>query len=116
LQVLWGIGGVIVLLAIAILLSTNRRAIRLRLVIGAGSFIGQKVILNEFVAYSNFGPRVDEFSEKTVAIVTFALAGFANFGSKPSCSAASAGWRLLGAARSRNSGFGRSSPVPWRTC
>ena len=46
----------------------------------AGSFIGQKTILNEFVAYSNFGPRVEEFSEKTVAIVTFALAGFANFG------------------------------------
>ncbi len=46
----------------------------------AGSFIGQKVVLNEFVAYSNFGPRVGEFSEKTVAIVTFALAGFANFG------------------------------------
>jgi concentrative nucleoside transporter, CNT family len=49
-------------------------------VVPAGSFIGQKVILNEFVAYSNFGPRVEEFSEKTVAIVTFALAGFANFG------------------------------------
>jgi CNT family concentrative nucleoside transporter len=49
-------------------------------VLDAGNFIGQKVILNEFVAYSNFGPRVDEFSEKTVAIVTFALAGFANFG------------------------------------
>lgn len=46
----------------------------------AGSFIGQKVILNEFVAYSNFGPRVGEFSEKTVAVVSFALAGFANFG------------------------------------
>ena len=46
----------------------------------AGNLIGQKVTLNEFVAYSNFGPRVDEFSEKTVAIVTFALAGFANFG------------------------------------
>jgi nucleoside permease NupC len=46
----------------------------------AGSFIGQKTILNEFVAYSNFGPRVEEFSEKTVAIVTSALAGFANFG------------------------------------
>ena len=45
-------------------------------VLDAGNFIGQKVILNEFVAYSNFGPRVDEFSEKTVAIVTFALANF----------------------------------------
>ena len=34
-QVLWGIGGMVVLLAIAFLLSTNRRAIRLRTVIGA---------------------------------------------------------------------------------
>ena len=51
-----------------------------REVLDAGTFIGQKVILNEFVAYSSFGPRVDEFSDKTVAIVTFALAGFANFG------------------------------------
>lgn len=51
-----------------------------REILDAGNFIGQKVILNEFVAYSNFGPRVDEFSEKTVAIVSFALAGFANFG------------------------------------
>jgi CNT family concentrative nucleoside transporter len=49
-------------------------------VLAAGNFIGQKVILNEFVAYSNFGPQVAQFSEKTVAIVTFALAGFANFG------------------------------------
>ncbi len=46
----------------------------------AGNLIGQKVILNEFVAYSNFGPRVGNFSEKTVAIVTFALAGLADFG------------------------------------
>ncbi|MDQ4128038.1 MAG: NupC/NupG family nucleoside CNT transporter [Actinomycetota bacterium] len=51
-----------------------------REILDAGNFIGQKVILNEFVAYSNFGPRVGEFSEKTVAIVSFALAGFANFG------------------------------------
>jgi CNT family concentrative nucleoside transporter len=34
-QVLWGIGGMVVLLAIAFLISTNRRAIRLRTVIGA---------------------------------------------------------------------------------
>ena len=51
-----------------------------REMLDAGNFIGQKVILNEFVAYANFGPRVGEFSEKTVAIVSFALAGFANFG------------------------------------
>ena len=34
-QVLWGIGGVVVLLAIAFLLSTNRRAINPRTVVGA---------------------------------------------------------------------------------
>jgi nucleoside permease NupC len=34
-QVLWGIGGIVALLAIAYLLSTNRRAISLRTVIGA---------------------------------------------------------------------------------
>ncbi len=49
--------------------------------IDAGSFLGQKLILNEFVAFSNFGPQAGEFSQKTAAIITFALTGFANFGS-----------------------------------
>lgn len=47
----------------------------------AGSFVGQKVVVNEFLAFSNFGPVVDTFSDKTAAIVTFALTGFANLGS-----------------------------------
>jgi concentrative nucleoside transporter, CNT family len=47
----------------------------------AGSFLGQKVILNEFVAFSDFGPQAGEFSTKTSAIITFALTGFANLGS-----------------------------------
>ena len=47
----------------------------------AGSWIGQKTVLNEFVAYADFGPHVDSLSPVTVAVVTFALAGFANFGS-----------------------------------
>ncbi len=47
----------------------------------AGSFIGQKTILNEFVAFAAFGPDVDSFAPVTVVVVTFALAGFANFGS-----------------------------------
>lgn len=47
----------------------------------AGSFIGQKIVLNEFVAYSAFAPHIEELSQKTVAIVSFALCGFANFGS-----------------------------------
>jgi CNT family concentrative nucleoside transporter len=47
----------------------------------AGSWIGQKTVLNEFVAYADFGPQVDSVSPVTVAVVTFALAGFANFAS-----------------------------------
>ncbi len=47
----------------------------------AGSFIGMKTVLNEFVAYAAFGPEVDDFSKVTVVIVTFALAGFANLAS-----------------------------------
>ena len=49
--------------------------------VDAGSFIGMKTVLNEFVAYAAFGPEVDDFSKVTVVIVTFALAGFANLAS-----------------------------------
>ena len=48
---------------------------------GAGSFVGQKVVVNEFVAFSNFAPIIEEFSPRTAAIITFALTGFANLGS-----------------------------------
>ncbi|MBD8026786.1 NupC/NupG family nucleoside CNT transporter [Ureibacillus sp. Re31] len=47
----------------------------------AGSFIGQKLVLNEFVAYSNFAPEIVNLSDKTVMIVSFALCGFANLSS-----------------------------------
>ena len=47
----------------------------------AGTFIGEKTVLNEFVAYSDFGPKVKSLSDQTVVVVTFALAGFANFAS-----------------------------------
>ncbi|WP_188778813.1 NupC/NupG family nucleoside CNT transporter [Marmoricola endophyticus] len=47
----------------------------------AGSYIGQKTVLNEFVAFADFGPQVGSLSTVTVAVVTFALAGFANFSS-----------------------------------
>ncbi|GAB2477328.1 NupC/NupG family nucleoside CNT transporter [Jatrophihabitans fulvus] len=47
----------------------------------AATYIGEKTVLNEFVAYSDFGPQVDALSPQTVVIVTFALAGFANFAS-----------------------------------
>ncbi|AEX22997.1 MULTISPECIES: NupC/NupG family nucleoside CNT transporter [Vibrio] len=58
----------------------------------AGSFIGQKIVVNEFVAYLNFTPYIGEnaqviaatgevMSEKTTAIISFALCGFANLSS-----------------------------------
>jgi len=49
--------------------------------ITAGSFIGQKLVLNEFVAYSAFAPQIEQLSDKTVMIVSFALCGFANLSS-----------------------------------
>ncbi|MFC0187702.1 NupC/NupG family nucleoside CNT transporter [Fictibacillus aquaticus] len=49
--------------------------------IKAGTFIGQKFVLNEFVAYSEFAPKIPELKDKTVAIVSFALCGFANLSS-----------------------------------
>ena len=48
---------------------------------GVGSFLGQKLVLNEFVAFSYFGPQIGNISRKTAAIIAFALTGFANFGS-----------------------------------
>ncbi|MCW8865708.1 MAG: NupC/NupG family nucleoside CNT transporter [Colwellia sp.] len=47
----------------------------------AGSFIGQKVVVNEFFAYVNFVEIKDSLSVSTQAIITFALCGFANLSS-----------------------------------
>lgn len=58
----------------------------------AGSFIGQKLIINEFVAYLNFGVYLKDDAEvaaaglqvlsgHTKAIISFALCGFANLSS-----------------------------------
>lgn len=47
----------------------------------AGSFIGQKLVLNEFVAYAAFAPEIASLSPKTVIVVSFALCGFANLSS-----------------------------------
>jgi len=50
----------------------------------AGSLIGQKLAINEFVAYLSFSPYLQTAGTldiKTIAIISFALCGFANFGS-----------------------------------
>ncbi|MGP5007657.1 NupC/NupG family nucleoside CNT transporter [Brachybacterium tyrofermentans] len=49
--------------------------------VSSGSYVGQKVVVNEFVAFAGFGPEIGSFSPKTAAITTFALTGFANLSS-----------------------------------
>jgi len=43
----------------------------------AGKILGQKLVVNEFVAYSTM--LKESLSDRSVAILTYALAGFANF-------------------------------------
>ena len=47
----------------------------------AGGLFGTKVVLNEFVAFIDLGQTRGALSPYTVAVVTFALCGFANFSS-----------------------------------
>jgi CNT family concentrative nucleoside transporter len=46
----------------------------------AGSYFGTKLVLNEFVSFIDLGQAKD-LTPRTIAIVTFALCGFANFSS-----------------------------------
>ncbi|HWT13606.1 MAG TPA: nucleoside transporter C-terminal domain-containing protein [Allosphingosinicella sp.] len=47
----------------------------------AGGLFGTKVVLNEFVAFIDLGQMQGTLSPRSIAIVTFALCGFANFSS-----------------------------------
>lgn len=52
----------------------------------AGGLIGQKIVLNEFIAYMQLaqisvGTGIGEISEESRIILTYALCGFANFAS-----------------------------------
>ncbi len=47
----------------------------------AGGLFGTKLVLNEFVAFSQLGPMKETLSATTVAVITFALCGFSNFSS-----------------------------------
>ena len=50
-----------------------------------GQLLGEKVVVNEFLAYENLGKmsvgEFGEISERSKAIATYALCGFANFSS-----------------------------------
>jgi CNT family concentrative nucleoside transporter len=47
----------------------------------AGALFGEKVILNEFIAFSHLNEVLGDASPRTYAITTFALCGFANLSS-----------------------------------
>lgn len=47
----------------------------------AGSFLGEKLVLNEFVAYLHLSELSSQLSDRTVIILSYALCGFANFSS-----------------------------------
>lgn len=48
-----------------------------------GALMGTKMVINEFVAYSDLSPMIEQglLSAKSVVIASFALCGFANFSS-----------------------------------
>jgi CNT family concentrative nucleoside transporter len=46
-----------------------------------GSLLGTRMVTNEFIAYSQLGPLKNTLDPKSFVIATYALCGFANFGS-----------------------------------
>jgi concentrative nucleoside transporter, CNT family len=46
-----------------------------------GSLLGTRMVLNEFIAYSQLGPLKPQLDPRSFTIASFALAGFANFSS-----------------------------------
>ena len=84
--------GLVVILAIGFAFSRNRRAVRPRIILSglalqfafaAVILIGQKIALNEFIAYTSLRDMVAQkaISPRTITLATYALCGFANFGS-----------------------------------
>ena len=65
-DVLWGAGGMLVLLAIAFLVSSDRRAIRPRTVLGA---LGLQIVFGVVVLYWSVGQRALEAASKGVQTV-----------------------------------------------
>jgi concentrative nucleoside transporter, CNT family len=47
----------------------------------AGSLLGTKTVLNEYLAYLDLVAKPDALSERSKVLMTYALCGFANFGS-----------------------------------
>lgn len=46
-----------------------------------GALLGERIVLNEFIAYLNLSQHSATLSPRTIGVTTYALCGFANFGS-----------------------------------
>ena len=55
--------------------------IRTEDVLSVSSILGEKTVLNEFIAYMDLVEMRDQLSPRSFTIATYALCGFANFGS-----------------------------------
>ncbi len=77
-----------------------------------GALLGVKTVLNEFLAYRELALLIEQgaLAPRSAVIASYALCGFANFGSLAILLGASAGWRLRAGRRSRASACARS----WR--
>lgn len=50
-------------------------------ILTVGQLLGEKTIINEFVAYASLGEMKEGLDEKSIIIATYALCGFSNFAS-----------------------------------
>lgn len=50
-----------------------------------GVLLGQKMVLNEFIAFADLGSYVSSLDTRTAMMCTISLAGFANVGSVGMC-------------------------------
>ncbi len=51
----------------------------------AGTLLGQKLILNEFIAFGNLAPILESLDPRTALVATISLCGFANISSMGMC-------------------------------
>ena len=77
--------------------------------IQVGSLLGQKMVINEFVAYSSLADMKNSgvLTEKSIIISTYALCGFANFSSIAIQIGGIGGMALYGYSLRGGSGRGR---------
>jgi len=81
--------------------------------VSAGSLLGIKIVLNELLAYLELAAFAEEsFSERSRLIMTYALCGFANFGSLGIMPGGPAPWRRTAGEKSFLWASSRSSREP----